>query len=83
MDLAVILPLAVLFFLQSFLALLLLAPRAISRHVATQWARTQNNTVVNAVTYTIAGLVGAMALSSLVQLMGVLGALKQTQFGDR
>ncbi len=82
MDLAVVLPLAVLLFAQAFVSMLLLAPRAVSRFPAAVLA-TSRGPAAQAVLYTLAVAVGAMTLSSLVQLISVLNTLRSTQFGDR
>ncbi len=83
MDLAVILPLSVLFCLQSLLSLLLLSPRALSKHIAGLLSLTYTNKVVNAVMHTVAVAISAMTISSLVQLLGVLASLNKVHHGDR
>lgn len=83
MDLAVILPLALLLFAQTLISLLLLAPRAVSKHVAQLVSLTRTSTVVSTVLYTTAAAVGAMTVSSIIQLLGVNKSLSAPQFGDR
>lgn len=83
MDLAVILPLAVLMLGQTLLSLLLLAPKAISKQVAALMSLTRSSTTVSTALYTIAAAVAAMTASSVIQLLGVSKTLKGAQFGDR
>lgn len=83
MDLAVILPLAVLMLGQTLLSLLLLAPKAISKQVAALMSLTRSSTTVSTALYTIAAAVAAMTTSSVIQLLGVSKTLKGAQFGDR
>eukprot|EP00775_Hariotina_reticulata_P003073 gene3073-3352_t len=83
MDLAVILPLALLLLVQSLLSVLLLAPRSLSKHIASLLSLTRSSQVVSSVLYTVAVAVLAITASSVLQLLGVLNSLKSTQFGDR
>lgn len=83
MDLAVILPLAVLMLGQTLLSLLLLAPKAISKQVAALMSLTRSSTTVSTALYTIAAAVAVMTASSVIQLLGVTKTLKGAQFGDR
>jgi hypothetical protein len=83
MDLAVILPLAVLMLGQTLISLLLLAPKAISKQVAGLVSLTRSSTTVSTALFTIAAAVAAMTASSVIQLLGVSKTLKGAQFGDR
>lgn len=84
MDLAVILPLTVLLVLQTLISLALLSPRALSKHAAALMALTKTNVTCQAVAYTLAGGVVAMAASSALQLFGVVNLMKANNvFGDR
>eukprot|EP00879_Flechtneria_rotunda_P010350 GHRR01010823.1.p1 GENE.GHRR01010823.1~~GHRR01010823.1.p1 ORF type:complete len:236 (+),score=62.90 GHRR01010823.1:125-832(+) len=82
MDLAVVLPLACLFVIQTLLSLLLLCPRAISRHIAALMSLTRTNAAVTAVIYTVAVAVLTITASSVIQLVGVLSSLKAPQMGE-
>lgn len=83
MDLAVILPLSALLGIQLLASLLLLCPRAISKHVASLLHLTRTNSAVSSVLYTIAVAVGAMTISSGVQLSGINKSFDATLTGDR
>lgn len=83
MDLAVILPMSALLVVQLLLALLLLSPRALSKHAAALLQFTRTSTAVSSVLYTVAVAVAAMAISSMVQLSGVSKSLKAPLTGDR
>lgn len=83
MDLAVILPLSALLALQLIISLLLLSPRAISKHVASLLHLTRTSSAVSSVMYTVAVAVGAMTISSAVQLVGVIKSLDSQLAGDR
>jgi phage shock protein A len=83
MDLAVILPLSALLALQLLGSLLLLSPRAISKHVASLLHLTRTSSAVSSVMYTVAVAVGAMTISSIVQLVGVNKSLDAQLAGDR
>lgn len=84
MDLAVILPLAVMLGLQALIGFLLLLPRSVSKPVASLLDAASANPGAKSAMLTVAGAVAAMTVSSLIQLMGVLDTLKKgSQFGDR
>lgn len=83
MDLAVILPLAVLLFTQVVVSALLLAPRALSKHIAMLVSATRTQQVASTVLYTVAVAVAAMTASSLIQLSQTLQSMHKQQFGDR
>lgn len=83
MDLAVLLPLALVFGLQSLISLSLLLPRAASKHVAALLASTIKNSVMQTVLLTLAAAVLAMTISSGVQLAFVLQNLHNLQRSDR
>lgn len=84
MDLAVLLPLAVMLLLQTLLALALLLPRAASKPVASLLSYANSNAAAKSALLTVSGAVAAMTISSLIQLLGVLETLKKgSQYGDR
>lgn len=83
MDLAVILPLAVVLFVQALLSVLLLCPRAVARHVARLLAITRTSAVVQAVVYTLVAAVSATTIASLIQLAGIANSMRAQQFADR
>lgn len=66
--------------LQAFTALLLLAPRAVSKHVAGLLALTKTHTVCSTVVYTTAVALLAVTLSSLVQLLGIRRTMAAPQY---
>lgn len=65
---------------QAFTALLLLAPRAVSKHVAGLLALTKTHTVCSTVVYTTAVALLAVTLSSLVQLLGIRRTMAAPQY---
>lgn len=84
MDLAVLLPLAVMLALQAVIGLALLLPRAASAPVAKLLTAASGNAAAKSAVLTVAGAVGAMTVSSLIQLYGVMESLKKgSQYGDR
>lgn len=80
MDLAVILPLAALLACQVLLALFLLAPRAVSKHVASLLVLTKTNTVCSTALHTTAVALLAITISSLIQLLGIRKTMAAPQY---
>jgi hypothetical protein len=66
--------------LQVFLALLLLAPRAVSKHVASLMVLTKINTVCSTALHTTAVALLAITVSSLIQLLGIRKTMAAPQY---
>lgn len=81
MDLAIILPMSGLLALQLLISLLLLGPRAISKHVASLLHLSRTSTAVSTVLHTLAVGIGAMTVSSILQLVGVVKVLNEPMVG--
>ncbi|KIZ04873.1 hypothetical protein MNEG_3089 [Monoraphidium neglectum] len=70
--------------LQAVIGLALLLPRAASAPVAKLLTAASGNAAAKSAVLTVAGAVGAMTVSSLIQLYGVMESLKKgSQYGDR
>lgn len=65
---------------QVLAALLLLAPRALSKHVAYLLALTKTNTVFSTVLYTTTVALLAVTVSSAIQLLGIRRTMAAPQY---
>jgi hypothetical protein len=66
--------------MQVLIALLLLAPRAVSKHVAGLMILTKTNTVGSTVVHTTAVALLAVTVSSLIQLLGITKTMAAPQY---
>lgn len=66
--------------MQVLIALLLLAPRAVSKHIAGLLHLTKTNTVGSTVVYTTAVALLAVTVSSLIQLLGIRKTMAAPQY---
>lgn len=74
------LPLAAVLAFQVLVALLLLAPRAVSKHVSSLLLITKSNQACSAVMYTTAAGLAAVTLSSLIQFLGIQQRMSAPQY---